>query len=248
MSIKLYIVRHGQPLSEEIEQNIPNPPLGIKGKKQAILAAAQMEKLGGLDYIYSSTFNRALETAKAFYEWFNVPWHVWPALCETGRKEWPHLRERRNHGEKLASDYYKEGNVEEVLKRSQDYPRSNYPLVSELAEQYPQIILSQPFDWPDVWWLPLVDETREMAYERARRVIEAIMQLHRNTDCSIALVCHGAFGSVLMTVLTEGSPCDYNRFSFAHAAFSSVKMHDDGDIQVIFTNYIAHLYPDYLTA
>lgn len=247
MSIKIYIVRHGQPLNEEIKQNIPNSPLGVKGRKQAILTAAEVEKLGGVDYIYSSTFHRALDTAKVFYEWFNVPWHVWPALCETGRTQWPRLREMQNLGEKLACDYYENGEIEEVYKRSQDYPSSYYPLISELIEQYPKIILSQPFSWSDAWWLPLVDETREIAYMRARRVIEAIKQQHENTDCSIALVCHGAFGSVLMTVLTEGPPCDHNRFSFAHAAFSCVKVHEDGTIQVIFADYIAHLYPNYLT-
>jgi len=248
VSIKIYIVRHGQPLGDEIKQNIPNSPLGEMGKKQAILAASEVERLGCIDYIYSSTYNRALDTAKAFYEWFNVPWHVWPALSETGRLNWPSLREMQKRGEKLASDYYKNGDMEEVYKRSQNFPSDHFPLLSELEKQYCNISLSQPFEWPDEWWLPLIDETRELAYMRARRVIEAIKQRHNNADCSIALVCHAAFGSVLMTVLTEGPPCDYNRFSFAHAAFSCVKLHEEGYAQVLFSNYIAHLFPKYLTA
>lgn len=65
MSIKLYIVRHGQPLSEEIEQSIPNSPLGTKGKKQAILAVAEIEKLGKIDYIYSSTLKSCFGDCKS---------------------------------------------------------------------------------------------------------------------------------------------------------------------------------------
>lgn len=247
MSINLYIVRHGRPLSNENEVGVPNPPLEMRGKKQAALTAAEIEKLGGVDFIYSSTFNRALETAEIIYEWFKVPWHVWPALGETCRKDWPDLRERKNRGEKLASDHYKEGNVEEIIKHSKEYIRDNYPLVSELAEQYPQITLSQPFDWPDIWWVPLVEETREIAYARAHKIIEVIKERHQGTDCSIALVCHAAFGSVLITVLTEGPPCDHNRFGFAHAAFSNVRIHEDGNVYVRFTNYVSHLYPHYLT-
>lgn len=247
MSIKIYIVRHGQPLSAEIEQDIPNSPLGPRGRKQAILAAAEVEKLGGVDCIYSSTLYRALDTAKAFYDWFQVPWYVWPALCETGRSQWPRLREMQNCSEELADDCCRSGVTEKAPELERDYPRERYPLLGELQEQYPHIVLSQPFDWPDKWWLPLVDETREAAYARARKVIDAIEQQHGNGDCRVALVGHGAFGSVLMTVLAEAPPCDHNRFRFAHTAFSCVELREDGTVQVVFADYIAHLYPHYLT-
>ncbi len=247
MPIKLFIVRHGQPLDLEIKQKVRNAPLGSMGRKQAELAAAEMQKFGGIDVLYSSSLRRALDTAKAFYEEYNIPWHVWPSLCETGRRDWPHLRELQAKGEKLIWEKRKLEDSEGLFTWDSEHPREDFPLLSELTELYPDIQFTQPFEWPDAWWLPLREETRELAYRRAELVIQAIRERHGGQDCNIVLACHGAFGSVLMTVLTEGPPCDHNRFSFAHASFSCVQLLEDSTTQVLLSNYINHLYPDYLT-
>ncbi len=247
MSIKLFIVRHGQPLSQEINESIPNSPLGKLGKKQAELAAAEVEKFGGIDVLYSSSMRRALETAKPFYERYKVPWHVWPMLCETGRRDWPRLRELQQQGKKLGWEPKKNEDGEVIFERDSDHPLEHFPLLSELPELYPGAQVTQSFEWCDAWWLPLKEEVREKAYERAKQFIKAIKERHGDSDCNVAAVCHGAFGSVLMTVLTEGTPCDHNRFSFAHAAFSLVELFEDGTTQVLLSCHVGHLYPDYLT-
>lgn len=246
-SIKLFIIRHGQPLSQEIGESIPNTPLGERGKMQAIRAAEELAKFEGIDYLYSSTYCRALETAQPFYDKYKVPWHVWPALSETGRRSWPRLRELEEQGQRVGWSEEKANEAEKGWQRDEEHSAERYPLISEIAKLYPGTQMTQPFPWPDAWWLPLQDETRELTYERGRKCIEGLKERHGGTDCNIAVVCHGAFGSVLMTLLTEGTPCDHNRFSFAHAAISCVELFEDGTTQVLISCHIGHLYPDYLT-
>lgn len=234
MAIKLYIIRHGEPHERS---GRPNPGLSERGKVQAERAAQQMAEWR-LDCIYSSTYRRALETARPIQEKTGAPWHMWPALSETGRGRWPAVRAQ------VAGDenWVRRPRLDaEALAQE----REDHPPVSELVKQYP-VTADQPFPWPDDWHLALRNETREEAYARAERCIEAVKARHKDGD-RVALVCHGAFGSVLLTVLSEGPPCDHNRFSFAHAAIARVDLFNDGTTMLELVDHIAHLMPDLVT-
>lgn len=240
MSLILYVIRHGQPLELEENRPIPNSPLGSIGSIQAKLAAEQIEKFGGVDYIYSSTYRRALDTAVPIHARLSKPWYAWPALCETNRRKWPEVRklsdEKTSLATQLANNKYKLECIPE-----------NYYLTSQINKYYSSVELNQPIDWPDAWWLPLEGESRDVCYERASVVLDLLKQRHNGKNERIAIVCHGAFGSVLLTVLTESPPSDHNRFSFTHAGISCVKISGDGYASILFSNYFSHLYPDYKT-
>ncbi len=240
MAIKLYIIRHGQPASQEPGYTGgENPGLSKLGQVQAQRTAEQIAEWG-IDTLYSSTYRRAIETALPIHEKLGVPWHMWPALSETGRRSWPRLRERQADG--AGGSAYQ---ARQRAMASGEHLES-YPLVSELAKRYPAAKPTQPFEWPDDWYAPLIDETREETYARAHLVLGAIKNLHKDGD-RVAVVCHGAFGSVLLTVLAEGPPCDHNRYGFAHAAIARVDLMRDGTTMFELVDHIAHLLPDLVT-
>jgi broad specificity phosphatase PhoE len=236
----LYIIRHAQPASQEPDYpGGANPPLGRHGQTQAERAAQQIA-YWGIDFLYSSSMARALQTAQPIHERLHVPWYVWPAFSETWRPRWPQLRALATTDTDDASPHLPETPLDaEAVVR--------YVPLTQLPARYRGICLSQPFPWPDAWWTVLEGETREAAYARAKQAISALWEQHRGSQARIALVCHGAFASVLLTVLTQGPPCDYNRFSHAHAAITRVDLHDEGIARLRFLNYLGHLSPALIT-
>lgn len=243
MPFSLYIIRHGEPANLRDEFEGPNPPLSSVGRKQAAKAAEQLAQFGGLDYLYSSSLQRAIETAEPIHSQLSVPWHVWPAFCETGRGSWPKLRELQKTG---TGDLPALG-IDPDYDRAKEYPLEHYPPLSKLKELYPQIETSQPFAWPDEWWLPLRNETREVAYARATQAIEALKKRHLHEKANVGVACHGAFGSVMVTLLMDSPPCDHNRFGHMHAGISKIDIFDDGTTILRFGDYFGHLVPDLIT-
>ncbi|MFD0962051.1 histidine phosphatase family protein [Paenibacillus chungangensis] len=213
MAWKLYIVRHCQPASSVAGyKGGDDAPLSEHGLLQAEYVAARM-KQWGIQRMYSSSLLRVLQTAEAIQRHTGTDWHIWPALSEVpGRGNWPKLREKGI----VAHDY-----------------RSNVELHNSLEHQYPEHIVShpkvkfsQPFE-PSRQWSCSVSETREQSYHRAEIVLEELRKRYWGTNSAIAVVCHGAFGSILLTLLNESSPCDYNRFNQAHGAISRVDFDND---------------------
>ncbi|GAA3409195.1 histidine phosphatase family protein [Paenibacillus hodogayensis] len=237
MTIRIYIVRHAQPASQEPGYpGGPNPPLGQKGRMQAERVGRQMSQWG-IDALYSSCMQRTLETARPIRERTGVPWSVWPALGETDRRGWPVIREKLARGESPESP--------EQIALRREHP--NHVPLSALGEGFGPFETNQPFPWPEQWWLPLENETREQTYERADEAIRHLLRLHRGDgDIRIAVICHGAFGSVLLTRLMQCPPSDSNLFNQAHAAISAVDLFDDST-QLRFLNYVGHLSPDEVT-
>lgn len=240
MAVKLYIVRHGQPANQEPGYSGgPNPGLSRLGHEQAQRTARQLAQWG-IDVLYSSPYQRAIETAQPIQKKLGVPWHLWPALSETGRRDWPKIRQAQSAGMDRDLDPHAPSSHEVARERP------HFPPVSKLVQQYPETEASQPFPWPDDWHIPLKGETREAAYARALQCIQALNARHQD-DSRLALVCHGAFGSVLLTVLSGGPPCDHNRFGFAHAAIARVDLFKDGRTMFELVDYIGHLLPDCVT-
>lgn len=239
--IRMYVVRHAQPADQEPGYSgNPNAPLGIHGKKQAECVAGQFVKWGSkLDAIYSSSLQRALMTAEPTHRQLGIPWHVWPALSETGRREWPKMRQLE-----LDGQYNAHVEQQSRIKAEQG---EFHPKLSHLHHTFPGVQVEQPYEWPDDWAPPLEAETREKTYSRAQRVIAAFRRKYDKADVRIAVVCHGAFGSVLINVLMGCSPCDHNRFSQAHSAISRIDIADDGETSMRMLNYLGHLTPDMIT-
>lgn len=236
MTLRLYLIRHAQPASQEPGYDGgPNPPLGRKGRLQAERVGSQM-KLWGVDAIYSSSMQRTLETARPIAMQTGAPWYVWPALSETDRRGWPRVRELLEAGLKL------ERSAEAELRLA----HPNHVPLNTLRERFGTFEANQPFPWPDEWWLPLEDETREQAYGRAEEALHALVARYRGTNARIAVVCHGALGSVLLSLLAGCPPGDHNLFSQAHAAISAADVLD-GYKQIKFVNYVGHLEPEDVT-
>lgn len=194
-------------------------------------------KQWGIDALYSSCMQRTLETALPIYKNTGVPWHVWPALSETDRRRWPKLRELQALGENIANS---------ALLPAREHDHPNHIPLTKLRERFGVFATDQPFPWPDEWWLPLEGETREQTYERADQVIRYLVQRYRGSDIRIAVVCHGAFGSVLLTRFMHCPPSDNNLFGQAHTAISAIDIFDDYT-QVTFSNYVGHLPPEWVT-
>ncbi|SEP14601.1 histidine phosphatase family protein [Paenibacillus sp. OV219] len=241
MSMRIYIVRHAQPADQEPNYpGHPNSPLGQRGLAQAAFAGEQFANWGRLDAIYSSSLQRAMQTAEAIYKKQpEVPWHVWPILCETDRRGWPAMRQLE-----LEGTYTAHVDNAAAIREAQG---ENYPRLSKLGDVYQGAQASQMFDWPDVWQGRLEADTREKTYERARLSIEALRKTYEGDDARIAVVCHAAFGSVFLNVLMGCEPCDHNRFAFSHASIARVDVEDDGAVSLQMVNYVGHLPQDMIT-
>lgn len=240
MTIRIYVVRHAQPADQEPGYpGHPNAPLGVRGQAQAACVGEQFASWGRLDAIYSSSLQRALQTAEAIYRRINVPWHVWSILCETDRRGWPAIRQLE-----LEGKYEAHAAEKAAIRASQS---EHYPRLSQLGEVFKGAQPSQQFDCPDVWQPGLEAETREKTYGRARQAIDAIRQTYAGADVRIAVVCHAAFGSVFLNELMGCEPCDHNRFSFSHAAITRVDVEDDGSVSLRMVNYVGHMPQDMIT-
>ncbi|TNJ59408.1 histidine phosphatase family protein [Paenibacillus hemerocallicola] len=202
---------------------------------QAIQVGRQM-KLWGIDVMYSSCMQRTLETAGAIYESTNVSWHVWPSLIETDRRGWPSIRERISSGQSVGSSA--------VDRQRLDHP--NHLPLEALRQRFGSFTIDPPSPWQEQWWLQLANETREQAYARADETLHHLLQRHRGSNARIAVVCHNAFGSVLLSRLTLTPPCDHVVFGHAHAAISAVDVFETHN-QIRFTNYVGHLSHDEVT-
>jgi broad specificity phosphatase PhoE len=234
ITLRIYVVRHAQPADQEPDYpGSPNAPLGRTGKLQAECVGEQFARWGQLDAMYSSSLQRALQTAEPIHRRLGVPWHVWPALCETHRRGWPAMRQLVTEGT------YKAYAAEAAAGKVQQ--SEHYPLLSQMGNVYPGAKPSQAIDWPDVWQPGLEAETREKTYERAGQVIAALRKSHEGADARIAVVCHAAFGSVLLTQLMGCEPCDHNRFSFSHAAIARIDVEDDGTPSLRMLNDVSHI-------
>lgn len=100
--------------------------------------------------------------------------------------------------------------------------------------------IEQPMEWLDNWWVPLRLETQEEAYARGRQVLDALQRRHGTSD-RVPLVCHGAFASILLTLLCQSPPSHHNRFPHTHAAIARVDIDEQGAVSLRFLNHAEHL-------
>ncbi len=224
-AVILYVVRHGQPIGHGAAPRRPTPasrpPVSARLSRSpsswrlgASIISTPAARPGPLRQPFPSTGGPA------------VPWAIWAPACETDRRNWP-----KNAGlppeERAAARTVREDD------------HLYYRPLSELAKEYGASV-EQPIAWPDHWWPPLRLETQDEAYARGRSVLSALMKRHRTED-RVALVCHGAFGSVLLSLLCECPPAFHNRFSHTHAGITRVDIDEKGAVSLRFLNYVEHL-------
>ena len=232
----VYLVRHGQSAG-----NIPglhggaNPDLSDIGKAQAEATGDALAG-AGIATIMSSPLTRALRTAHLIATPLGATVEAWPDLAEADRKAWKVLKKERSAASRagLTAD--------------------------EVAERFPGTRLVG-FSGDQTWWLEQGREGRKGTYRRAEKVIRQIrkrwaardgefarrtrkrIRIADSRDGAIALVTHGAFGSVLVAALVEAAPTDYNRFSQYNCGISLVEI-SGKETRLRFLNRTDHLQPD----
>ena len=78
----LYLIRHGKTDAHlEKRRQSPDTPLGEYGKKQALLMAERLN-LEKIDYLYSSNWPRAIQTAEFVAKHTNIKINIHPHLHE----------------------------------------------------------------------------------------------------------------------------------------------------------------------
>ena len=108
------------------------------------------------------------------------------------------------------------------------------PLPVAGEAEYPEDIAAG-----EPWWEAHVRERREGAYSRAAAALAHLRARHEERD-RIAIVTHGAFGSVLLSVALGCPPTDQNRFSQYNCALSLLEITEEG-ARLHHQNRVEHL-------
>lgn len=241
--MRLYIVRHGRKASASPDYDGGwNAPLTETGTEQA-------EHLGefladeGVDSVYSSCLLRSLQTAAPVHDHVGGEWHVWPVFCETDPATLPERHaEKPDVAVELAAwptgDPVDPPTDEELSERD-----GNYYLLSSLPERFPDARLSQPFPWPEAWWVPQTEQTRSMGYARAQLGLHALVERHRDGG-SVAVVCHGNIADKMITALMDFPRRQPGRFDFDYTGVACLQRREPDRWAIEYANRTAHLPPD----
>jgi 2,3-bisphosphoglycerate-dependent phosphoglycerate mutase len=236
--MRLYLIRHAQSennqlweLSKSSLGRNEDPAITALGRQQAGRLAEHLcdsrqetapdwQNAGrtgfGITHLYSSLMLRALQTASAISQTLGLP--------IIGR-----------------DDLFECGGI--YLDDEESGERVGQPgrTLGQLGDQFPDLIL--PAEDLDRGWWNRPYETREERLPRARRVVQSLFDLHKETADIVAVVTHAAFCNALLTVLL-GLPDGHNHwFILNNTAITSVDIWPDG-IGVNYTNRTDFLPPD----
>lgn len=232
----LYVIRHGHKAIKEPDFECAyNTPLSDTGKEQATHLG---EFLAGedIDCLYSSCELRALQTTEPVYEQVDADWHAWPVFNEASSSTW---RERHDQDPETAEQLsaWPTGEPIETPTASElEEWDGNYYLLSSLSDRYP-LTLSQPFPWPEAWWVPHEAQTKTQGYARVELGAEGLLNRHADDD-TIAVICHGNSGGMLVNAMMG----ERSSTSFSNTGVTYMKGRDDWTIE--YTNQTDHLPPE----
>jgi len=193
----------------------------IQGRHQLLPANPYDETNGhgiALTTIYTSLMTRAILTANAVAEIIDLPIYGWVDLHEGG-------------GIYLYDD-------------DTGVPRG---LPGKTPDELIQ--LSSKLVLPEVnplgWWNRSFEERPERLL-RGKRVLQAIMEKHGNTDDRVAIFSHAAFYNYFMTAIfgLEERPTVW--FYMNNTGITRIDI-DGEDITVVYTNRTEHLPAELLT-
>lgn len=235
------MIRHGHRADQEAEYDEGyNPPLSELGRKQAECLA---DFMSGMDIqaLYSSCMLRALETALPLQKCWNLPLQVWPVFCETNTLTWTDLHRKAPHLAELTVAWRADEPAGVFERIQADHSNGNHYLLSELAQRYPGVELTQPFHWPDAWWTALYGACRETAYARIELGTQALLARHKTGD-NVVLVGHGNSGDMMLAVLLNMSRTQRRRFSTANTCICELDIDiEAGHHRLVRHNSIDHL-------
>jgi 2,3-bisphosphoglycerate-dependent phosphoglycerate mutase/probable phosphoglycerate mutase len=238
--MELYIIRHAQSsnnaLADERER-VCDPHLTDLGRQQAELLAAHLTTGPdlhpirpwltspganghgyGITRLYTSPMRRCLQTTLPIARTLGLTPEVWVDIHEHGGI-W------LDHGEAAG--------------------RRGYPGItrSELSAQFPGYAVPDRVSEAG-WWRGAYEEL-EAAEARAERVAETLRGWG-SLDEKIAIVSHGAFGSLLLCALL-GEATQPVYYHLDNTSISLIRFRRVNEISVRYLNRLAHLPAEMIT-
>jgi broad specificity phosphatase PhoE len=234
--MRLYVVRHGhKAIAEPDFECAYNTPLSETGERQA-RHLGEFLAGEGLDCLYSSCELRALQTADRVHERVDVEWHAWPVFDEFGSTTWTERYEEDPESARRLAAWPTGERVETPSPAELAERDGNYYLLSSLPERYP-VALSQPFPWPEAWWVPHENQVETQGRARVFMGAQALLARHDGDD-TVAVVGHGNSGRTLVEAVTGED---------ATVAFSNTgvtALTDRDGWQIEYTDRTEHLPPE----
>jgi 2,3-bisphosphoglycerate-dependent phosphoglycerate mutase len=246
--MQLYFIRHGQSINNAIwsvtrssNGRESDPDLTAVGQQQAVYLAQFLQGRRkhtqasdrdhqnlhgfGMTHIYSSLMVRAVSTAAGVANQLNLPLHGWLDLHEWGGVyEYDPVREE----------------AVGLLGRNAQFFR----------KKFPELIL--PSDFKEGGWWDRSYEQREETRDRAKRVLQTLIQKHGGTEDRVALVSHGGFYNYLLDALWNSdqiaSRFPENGIWFSLNNTGITRLDFDGDrLAVVYMNRVDFLPPGLIT-
>ncbi|MFN7035780.1 MAG: histidine phosphatase family protein [Bellilinea sp.] len=235
--MRILFIRHAQSTnnllwdqtgSNDGRSSDPNlSELGIKqslalrdhfGRYLSMKAAVQFPDLKNI-YLYSSLMWRSLQTAQPIADRYNLP--------ILG------LRDLHEVGGVYLKDPETELNVGLPGKKP-----------SELKMAYPRLQFVEELDGQG--WYNASYELDEQAHQRAKRVVNWLMEQHRNTDHVVVLISHGAFFNYFMNELLGITPPYQGWFVMNNTGVTQIEVEKE-ELYILFINRIDHLPVDWIS-
>jgi len=240
--MKLYIIRHGQRADAYPDYTGGgNSPLSSVGLKQAEHVAEFMQQKEPTA-LYCSSMLRAIQTALPLHRRLRKTLQIWPVFCETNTDPW---LKRHAENPALAENvtlWRTHLGVPELTAEEVERIEGNFYLLSSLPEKYPGAQLTQPFPWPDAWWLTEHEalQCRETGFARLELGLAALLARHSDED-RVVLVCHGNCGD-MMAALLLGLPRNQSRRMITdNASIMKIEIGQQNVNRLLYANRIDHL-------
>lgn len=241
-SMQLYYIRHAQSENNAMYARAGNnqgrsmdPNLTDTGRQQAIQLAQHLKKGQGIEFddeidfqnrsgyglthIYSSLMVRAVETGEIIASALGLPLYAWEEMHETG-----------------GIFYYDEETGEEIGHTGKN---SVY-----YEENHPKLVLPDGMDEAGWWNRPF--EPYEGRSQRARQVLQELIDRHGGSDDRVAFVSHGGFYNYLLMAVLGLLSKEGHWFLMNNAAISRIDFRDS-KIVLVYQNRVDHLPAELIT-
>ena len=239
--MQLYFIRHAQSENNQkwadtgtSQGRSEDPLLTAIGRKQAVCLADYInarrlitpanpyDELNGhaiqLTHLYTSLMTRAILTAHEVAVKIEQPLYGWVDLHEGG------------------GIYLDDAETGEPLGLPGKKP-------DELQQLSAKLVLSEIN--PNGWWNRSFEERPER-FARGRRVVQAILEKHGDTNDSIAIFSHGVFFNYFISALFAQEERPPVWFYLNNTGITRIDLRN-GNATLVYSNRTEHLPPDLLT-
>ncbi len=214
--MQLFLIRHGQSRGNlGIPGASPDPRLTETGQEQA-RHVAYFFRDQPIEALYAAPLSRTVQTATPLSRQKDLPIRLWADLAETDRGAW--------------------------ITGPASGPPNRMLTLSEIRSEWPHVVPEDGLQDETPWWESIAGESREAAYNRAARVLDRLRERYPDDDTPIAVITHGAFGSVLMSVALGCPPTNTNRFNQYNCGISLLAFTEE-PTRLRYLNWVEHLPP-----